>query len=595
MKRNGLVMALIVFCIVLSVSVSAATTSTSSSTSIEPTNIVVDFDSTSFDSSLSPGDSGIMNLVIKNTGGYRADTLQVYIPSSATVNADKRFYVGRLDAGGSKTLPVVIRVENNAKTGLTAVNIHITYNGYKADGSQENNLLTKWDVPLRIYGKPLFQLTPTKTTYYKDNLDELTLEGTLLASVKDLESTLSSSCLTIIGSSKKYLGNLKANEKFNISYQIKPSAEGACTASTWIEYTDESGSTASRNITVGLNIESAGVDFKVLNVSYKPTGPGETVNVKVALKNVGEADAKDTTLSLTLSEPFVPVDTAEKYVGTVEGGETFETGFDIAVAWDAEIQPYSIPLNITYKVGGTSYSVKKDIGIDVSGQIILEVINVQQATRSLQIEVANIGTRTAEGVKAILTTQETENRTFARQQTTGAGTQQRQTANPLNMLTGRGVRTGGQQQAQNRSTISQTGGTQQMVEYKSDIKPTKQTTFTFETTVSGPITLTLEYTGLNNERVTQTEVLSVGGTMSAGTFTGAQQTSGTSTTARIVYAAIALLLIWTIYRRYKREKIIPGSVRKRIPKQTMEKVDILGEKINHALGRLSKKFSRIKG
>ncbi|MBD3388375.1 MAG: hypothetical protein GF416_04800 [Candidatus Altiarchaeales archaeon] len=554
------ILLLMVFLCIFSDGVLAATAGTTS-----PTNVVVDFDSTYYDSNLRPGDSGILNLAIENTGGFRADDVEVYIPSTGVVSVDKKFYIGRVDPEQSKTVPVVVRVKEGAKTGLTAINVRISYDGFKYDGTSVNNLLTTWDVPLRIYGNPLFQLNPEKTTYYKDTLGDLVLEGTLRSSVEDLEATLSSDCLTVIGSSRKYIGDIEEGDDFTLGYQIKPSAEGACMVSLKIDYTDESGTSASRNMSFGLNVESAGIDFKVLNVSYEPTGPGETVELKMGLKNYGAAAADDVTASLTLSEPFVPVDTAEKHIGTVESGEDVQTEFEISISWDAEIQTYAIPLTIDYTVGGTSYTDEKSIGLDVSGQVILEVINVDQERGSLRIEVANIGTRAAEGVKATVKTSDLGNRTFDRStQSTDEAWENRASqrqSNPVSMLSGRGMvrPSGGARQSTSDSGTSayaQTGS-QEIVSYKSDIKPTKQTTFTFDTTVSGPFTLTLEYAGLNGERVTQVETFNLGGGSSTAmsSFTGSSnRNSGSGLAALLMKAVIVLVVVVGGYKLYKRRK-----------------------------------------
>jgi hypothetical protein len=556
--KTYLATALLVLVLIGAVNAAIASTATA------PTNVVVDFDSTAFDSSLSPGDSGILNLVIENTGGYRADDIEIYIPSTGTVNADKRFEIGRLDPEESKTLPFVVRVNKDAKTGLTAVNVRVNYDGFKSDGTALNNQLTTWDVPLMVYGKPAFQLTPEKTTFYKDTMDELVFEGKLLASVKYLEASLSSECLTVIGSSRQYLGDIPANEGFKLSYQVKPTVEAACMAYVGLTYTDESGTSASSNISVGLNVEGAGVDFKVLNVSYEPTGPGETVKLDVVLKNVGKADARDVTLGLSLSEPFVPVDTSERYVEEVAAGETLQTVFSVNVGYDAEIQPYTIPMVLTYKVGGTTYTVDKSIGVDVTGKVILEIINVDQSRGNLQVEVANIGSRTAEGVKAILKPLESGNRTRQVQEESGAQQpttdRQRASGNPLTMLTGGGRRPGGfssGQRTQTGGAVPQAAAGDQLIEYKSDIKPTKQTTFTFETTVSGSAMLTLEYTGLNNQRVTQVERLNFGGATGArsASATGtARSRDGTSTTTKAIYAVVLAAAAFVGYKLYKRRK-----------------------------------------
>jgi hypothetical protein len=517
--------------------VAAAASTTSTETA--PTNMVVNFDSTSFDSSLSPGDSGILNLVIKNSGGRRADNVEVYIPSTAAVSVDKRFYVGSIAAGESKTIPVTVRVSDSAKTGLTAVNVKLTYNGFDSSGNSDNNKVTAWDIPLRVYGKPSFQMTPEKTTYFKDTVDDLKLDGRLVASVKDLEATLTSDCVTVIGSSRQNLGDLSRDQTFELDYQIKPTKTGACTVSLRMEYTDESGASAKDNISLGLNIEDAGVDFKVANVSYKPTGPGEAVTVSVGLTNVGKADAIDTTVALTLDSPFVPVDTSEKYVGAVSGGESVATEFNIAVGWDAETKTYSIPLKITYKVGGTTYNVTKNIGLEVSGKVILEVINVQSSRGSIRVDVANIGTRTADGVKAtLIVSAQSRNQSMGRARNQTYGFDRNQTPSE-------GMR------PQNVSVAS--GEDVQLVSYKSDIKPSKQTTFTFTTQATGPATLMLEYTGLNNERVTQTERIMLSASAVTGGLTTRSNT-GTSTTTYLIYGVVILAAAVIVHRFYKRRK-----------------------------------------
>jgi len=526
-----------------------------------PTNMVIDFDSTYIDSNLRKGDGGILNLVIENTGGMRAEEVEVYVPESSQIHAAKRFYIGRMEAGKSKNIPIAIRVDDEARTGLQGISVKISYDGYDSDGDRENNLLSEWEVPVRIYGDPLFQITPAETTYFKDNLDELLFSGLVKDPVKDLEVTLSSDCITIIGSSRKFVGDIEENQKFSISYEVKPSDSGACEVSLDLSYTDESGAKVSDEIDIGLNIEDAGVDFKIVNISYEPTGPGEKVSVNIALKNVGGANADDTTLSLSLSEPFVPVDTSEKYIGAVAGGQTVETQFGISVGWDADIKAYSIPLKINYKIGGTSYTVEKDIGLDVSGSVILEVINIEQASGSLRVEVANIGTRTAEGVKAVLTTQGGNWSQSTQETSTETGGPS--SGNPLMTMTG-GQAGRGTDNSGDDSTA--TAGAQQLVSYKSDIKPSKQTTFSFDSSVSGPVTMTLEYSGPNNERVKQVETFTVGGTVSYSGFSRVSREGGTSIFTYIMYAAVILLLAWTAYRKYKKKSIIPESVKKRLRK-----------------------------
>jgi len=488
--------------------------------------MAVDFASTSVSTNVQRGDTGIMNLVIKNSGGRKAENINVWVPGTAVVFADKRYYVGSMDSGETRSIPVIFRISPTARTGMTGLQVKIVFDGYRYDGTLNPNQQSTFEIPVNIISNPLFQITPDKTTFYKDNLDDLTLMGISKDPVRDLEATLTSNCLTVMGSSRKYVGLVTANQTFGIPYAIKPSQAGSCLSFLTMSYTDESGGKSSDNISIGLNVQDAGVDFKVQNVSYTPTGPGEQTNLKISLRNVGNADASDVTFRLNITSPFAPIDTTEKYIPKVNAGGNVEIDFGLSVGWDAITQAYSIPLSIAYKVGGSSYSTGKDIGLDVAGKVILEVMDVQTSSGSVRIDVANIGTRTADGVKATLIIPN------------AASTQQGRNFTGRNQISGNA--SGG------------SGDFQRLISYKSDIKSTKQTTFTFPTTSTGQATLEIEYSGPNNQRVTQTERITIAG--SSSTLTGRSTTSsGTSTTTYALYAVV-LVIAYLAYRRYKAGK-----------------------------------------
>lgn len=532
------------------------------------TNIVVDFGNTGLDSELRAGDTGILTLVIKNIGGQPAKNVEVYLPTVGSVNIDKRFTLGTMASGDSKTMYAPIRVNKDAAVGLHIIQARVSYDGYTAEGLAKENQLSTLEIPVRIYGNPAFQITLNETTYYLDSIDELILEVSVKDAVKNLAATLTSDGFTVIGSSQKQLGDMNANQKTSLSYRIKPTKTGSCDAKIVFSYNDAAGGSRTETVSFGLNIQDAGVDFKILNISYDPTGPGEKVSVKTTIKNVGRQTAEDVTLTMELSDPFTTADTAEKYVGTVAGGETIEETFNLAISWSAATAVYSLPLKITYKVGGTTYSVKKDVGIDVGGQVILEVIDVSATGNTIKIDVANIGTRTADSVKATLivgegavTTGSTPSSTSQNEVRGGPA------GNPLSMLTGGNRRQTNTQntetqninQGMQKTAVNRTGNNTiaaQYVAYKSDIKATKQTTFTFNTMFSGTATLLLEYNGANNKRITQRIPITVGNpssfSLSSKTLSG--RGGGTDTTTYLLYGAGAVILLFIGYKVYRKHK-----------------------------------------
>ncbi len=535
----------------------------------KPTNVVVDFDETEVDSGLGSAQSGTVNLVIKNTGDKRAESVQVWVQETTYIEASKKIYIGTLEAGESKTLPVLIRIKDDVKGGLTGISVQISFDGFDENDRQESNQFSSWEIPLRIQKNLMFQAEPEKTTYYKDAVEELLITGVSAESANDVQATISSDCIAIIGSSRIRIGDITAGKDFNIAYQAKPTQEGACEATLILSYTETDGTSGSDQITFGLNIEGAGVDFKVMDVYYDGAGPGDTTDVTVTLKNVGESKATDTTVLLELTDPFSPADTPEKYVGDVGAKDTITTTFGVATSWDAETKTYTIPLNISYKVGGTRYTIQKNIGLDASGKVILEIINVETSSKgSIQIDIANIGTRDAEGVKATLVADSGSlSMAASTNSVTGANAGPGMRMPGMRGMGAVGAATTGEQGSTDSNQVTQrpanatrgnttTGETTYLVAYKSDIKSSKQTTFTFDGSLSGNAILLLEYNGPGGERTTQEEKITLSsttGTFSTGIATR-QNNSNTGVTTYLLYGAVILIVAFVGRKIYLKRK-----------------------------------------
>ena len=528
-----------------------------------PTSMTVDFDETDTEMNLAPGESGVMNLVIENTGGQSAENVEVRVRSGGKIALLKEFDLGTVVSGESKTIAVLMRAVNTAQPGLATVQVYINYGGYDSSGDYDKDETSYWEIPIIISEDPMFQITPEETTYFEGAIGKLSLKGRTMSEVNKLEATLSSSCLIVIGSSKKYVGNLDSDEDFAIDYDIKPSSSGACQTSLILNYKDAFGNNVSESVPIGLNIEGEGVDFKVIGVEYGVAGPGDTLAIKVTLKNEGKVTSEDTTLSLTLEDPFVPVNGIEEYAGDIDSGNTTQVEFKTYVSWDAETTTYSIPLNIDYKIGGTTYTEEKDIGVDITGRVTLEIISVEAQSGSVRVQVANIGTRTADSVLATLSPSRT------------GGMQNRS----------RGSWAGSGEIPDFSEGMPQQSG-MEAVEYKSSIKATKESTFTFDTSYTGQATITFEYNGVNNERVTQKKEITIGsGTTSMAsmqTAMRARRGRGINLFDTLVQVAIVVIVLYAGYRYYKKKK---GKKESPFDK----KVDAMLEKAKKKIKSLKKK------
>jgi len=517
------------------ISILLGTAGAAISTTSIPTSMIVDYEATTTDLTLSDGESGVLSIIVKNTGGQSAENVKVEAYGTGSLSLSKQFYLGTVVAGESKTVSAIVNTLGQPTGGVSAVRVTIYYDGYNSNGNKVEDQSTVWEIPVKITGNSLFRVTIPQSTYFEGALNNLTFECMPIASVSDVEATLSSDCLTVIGSSKQYIAGIGAEGTADITYAIRPKSTGACETTLELSY-KAGGTKSSEEIPVGLNIETSPVDFKVIKVDYGEIGPGDTAVVNLTLENDGSMTAEDASVRLSLSDPFTPVDGIEKYVGDVAPGETVSVSLGLFVSWDATTQTYSMPLEIDYKVGGVSNSQEEEVGVDVAGRVMLEVISVDSSGSSVTVQVANIGTRAADSVKATLVSQALggQNRSSGSQGMVPGGTEAQ----------------------------AQVSASQQAVDYKSDIKSTKEATFTFSGSFSGTATLTLEYTGPNNQRVKQIETISLGSAISSVASSPAgfrSRGGGSSIFDTILYVAAAVILVYVGYRYHKKKKRIASG------------------------------------
>ncbi len=100
--------------------------------------------------------------------------------------------------------------------------------------------------------------------------------------------------------------------------------------------------------------------------------PGEEVNLKLSIENVGEDDIENVVVALDLSKvPFAPVGSStEKVIDKIKDNDDELISFDLTVLPTADALIYKIPLTITYgTVSKTSL-----IGVPVSAQTHLDLL-----------------------------------------------------------------------------------------------------------------------------------------------------------------------------------------------------------------------------
>jgi hypothetical protein len=365
MKTRNIILALMTWLILTTGVVNAAV----------PTNLALDYNKTNVDRNLRAGDSGILTIVITNTGSLATD-VQVLVSDTGDFRVSKKWNVGRIDSLGTKTISGAISVNKDALPGVKNLPIRVLFNGLDSEDQADNNQEITFEFPVRIFGEANFQLAvDSSDDFYKDLAEKLTITGTTKTGATDLSATLSSSCSSIVGSSKAYVGTVEKSKNFKINYMIQPNQVGICSFNMQLDYSDLSGNRLSETLPVGINVQRYDVDFKITDVTYVGATPGSTANITLKIDNVGSASANDVSMSLGVTDPLVAVGSSERYIGNVKSHQEIAVSFGVSIDSSADIKSYDVPVLITYfDLAGNKQFINKSVGIKVDGKPEIKVI-----------------------------------------------------------------------------------------------------------------------------------------------------------------------------------------------------------------------------
>ncbi|MBM3309836.1 MAG: hypothetical protein FJY77_06215, partial [Candidatus Altiarchaeales archaeon] len=223
-------------------------------------------------------------------------------------------------------------------------------------------------------GKASFQFNVPSAAYAEDTEGKLTINAKPRVNARKVTSTLSSSCASIVGSGKQYLGDMTAEKEYSVEYYVKPTQNGICSLTLLLDYYDASGTETVENTTIGISVERASIDLKIVDIEDGNLALGGVSNITLKIENLGNTHAGDVTVSLNLSSPFTPVKSAQKYVGDVAAGQTSSVAFTVSVDSSAKKKSYSIPVSIEYyDPSDSKQKISIDIGMEVGGSADVKV------------------------------------------------------------------------------------------------------------------------------------------------------------------------------------------------------------------------------
>jgi len=345
-------------------------------------------------SKIYPDSSGTISFIIANLGGLPAEEIEISIPSSQNFHIGDTIKIGTLNPGTQQSIQTTIKA-GNIVPGIYVITVIIKYKKQKqtGDGGIERETVEEnFYILIDVYAPPTTVLTVKDKDLFINKEQELNLEITPKTNLNDAGVELVSDCLQVVGNSKIYLGNLEAYKSKGLHFTVIP-IKKECNAKLNLIY--KAGEYETETLIFGLKVNDVFVDF-LTEIERKEISPGDGLNLTITAKNLGNVELNNVKFHLNLPEQFVV--TNEIFYETILPDEEKSLNFQIYVKSDAETKPYKGNLSVVYEISGNKYQISKDVGISVEGKILLVIINYKIKEDKVYVEIANLGTRTANSI-----------------------------------------------------------------------------------------------------------------------------------------------------------------------------------------------------
>jgi len=254
---------------------------------------------------LEPGDSFVLSLEILNNGTKKAENVVIELESvyPFTLLEESKKEIKNIYEGDTRIIDYKLLVDSSAISATYELPLYLTYGTYYK--------ITK-HVEIRVQGSPDFKLLNIESeTISPGDMEDIVVQiqnvGT--GKAKRTTATLSSSSdyvKPVLSGGNVYIGNVNANEKINITFNILASSDseyGVYTGTVNLTYEDESGNELEKKFDIGILISGV-PKFQIIKTEVK-RDEGE---LDVEISNIGTAEAKAITGKLMINDKISDVD-----------------------------------------------------------------------------------------------------------------------------------------------------------------------------------------------------------------------------------------------------------------------------------------------
>jgi len=291
---------------------------------------------------LEPGNSFILSLEIENNGTKKAENVILELESiyPFTLLEESKKEIKNIYEGDTRIIDYKLLVDSSAVSATYELPLYLTYGTYYK--------ITK-NVEIRVQGSPNFKLLDVgnETISPGDRADIVVqIQNVGTGKAKKTTATLSSSSeyvKPVLSGGNVYIGDVKSNEKINITFNVLASSDseyGVYTGSVNLTYEDESGDELEKKFDIGILI-SGEPKFQIIKTEVKRNEN----ELDVEITNIGTAEAKAITGELIINDKVFDVD----YVTSVKIDKRTTLKFILPGSTRAELElSYEGPDNKEY-------------------------------------------------------------------------------------------------------------------------------------------------------------------------------------------------------------------------------------------------------
>ena len=380
-------------------------------TSNTQSNLIVDYDLSTYDENLEPGDTGSLTLVIRNAGTQDASDVQINILSTPKIRIEKSFFIGTIKYQAPATVSVSYYIQKDAEIGQHTIPIRLNYDGKDVSGRTISNINSNYDFPIKVFGKPKITIENlhiqnpvigenaiVKVTLKNQKTDAFNVEATLMPA-----DPILGPYVTILGSNRQYIGELKSQQTKDLTYIIHLSNKlesGAYSIPFVVNYENKGHTIHKETFSIGTYI-SGNIDVGITNLQTDPeiANPGDkNVKIMVKVENTGSTEIENLIVTIHPKNPFKESKSyiQSKNIGLLKTRNYSELDFYIDVDEKAKEGVYGLDYSISYKVNSKEYNINKTVDMVIKKKPDFELnknmVNASENEKAiLDFEVKNIG------------------------------------------------------------------------------------------------------------------------------------------------------------------------------------------------------------